>query len=224
MKNIQQFLSQLAQNNTREWMDANREVYQSAKKEFEDRVGELIVAIAAHDPSVAHLRAKDAVFRLARDIRFSKDKTPYKTNFAAGIAEEGRKSAKAFYYFHFQPGNSFIASGMYLPEREILQKIRQEIDYNAEELLAILKQEPLRTEFGEMDTFPEQRLKTAPRGYPKDHPHIELLRKKSFILGKPLPDAFFRQPDWIEKAAALFALTMPFNAWLNLAFVGDEME
>lgn len=218
MKEIFDFLAALKDNNTREWMQENRPWYKSVRRNFEDRVNALIVSIAAHDPAVGNITAKDAVFRLARDIRFSKDKTPYKINFSASISDTGRKTEKAFYYLHIQPQNAFIACGMYLPESSVLQKVRQEIDYNGEELIRILEQPELKKHFGELQRFPEQRLKTAPRGYEKDHRFIDLLRNKSFILSKPLKDEFFVQEDWIEQTASLLAHTKAFKDWLNVVF------
>ncbi|MGF1533713.1 MAG: DUF2461 domain-containing protein [Bernardetiaceae bacterium] len=212
------FLRDLAQNNNRDWMHAHKDRYQAAKAEFEDFLQRLLLALTAHDPSLDGLAAKDCIYRLARDIRFSKDKSPYKTNFAAGLDQDGRKSERAFYYLHIQPEAAFIATGMYMPPREILQKIREEIDYNAAELHHILDEPRLKAEFGELDIFPEQQLKTIPRGYPKDHPEAELLRYKSFILSRPVPDGFFAQPDAPQKIADTYTLTLPFRRWLNVVF------
>ncbi|MEM6298297.1 MAG: DUF2461 domain-containing protein [Bacteroidota bacterium] len=215
---VSDFLTDLSQNNTREWMDEHKKRYQKAKSIFEDYVDELIVAIAAFDERVAGTRAKQSVFRLARDIRFSKDKTPYKTNFSAGISDQGRKSDKAFYYFQFQPEGAFIASGMYMVERDTLQKIRQEIDYNGAQFLEILDDPKVKEEFVGLQIFENQRLKTAPRGFDKEHEHIDLLRNKSFILSKELPESFFKKEDWVVRLADLYQITKPFNDWLNIVF------
>ncbi len=215
---VSDFLKDLAQNNTREWMDEHKKRYKKSKSIFEDYVDELIVAIAVFDERVAVTRAKQSVFRLARDVRFSKDKTPYKTNFSAGISDQGRKSEKAFYYFQFQPEGAFIASGMYMVERDILQKIRQEIDYNGAQLLEILDDPKIKEAFGSLQRFEDQRLKTAPRGFDKEHEYIDLLRNKSFILSKELPAGFFQQQDWVVRLADFYQITKPFNDWLNVVF------
>ncbi|HEX8517433.1 MAG TPA: DUF2461 domain-containing protein, partial [Bacteroidia bacterium] len=128
-----EFLAKLKKNNTKDWFDKNRKEYDSAKENYKEFLAELILNISKFDPAVKSLEPKDCMFRINRDIRFSNDKTPYKTNIGASIAPGGKKSDSAGYYIHIQPGASFLAGGVWHPEPPQLNAIRQEIDYNMDE-------------------------------------------------------------------------------------------
>ncbi|MBT30285.1 MAG: TIGR02453 family protein [Thalassobius sp.] len=219
MKNILSFLSALQENNNKEWMDANKPEYQAARKTFMSFVTELIQKTAAFDPTITGLLAKDCVFRINRDIRFSNDKRPYKTNMGAFIASGGKKTKGAGYYIHLQPENCFIGGGIYMPAAPELAKIRQEIDYNAPSLIEILSEDKFKNTFGEMDG---DKLKTAPKGYPKDHPHIELLRLKSFTVFTKVPESEVTQEAFLDNVAAKFKVMYPFNNFLNTAVAEVE--
>ena len=133
-----QFLKQLEKNNNKEWFDANRKKYETAKAEFAIFVQQVIDEFSKTDTTLASLKAKDCLFRINRDVRFAKDKSPYKTNIGAYFNAGGKKSMTAGYYLHIQPGKSFIGGGMYQPEAAALKKVRQEIDYNFDELKKIV--------------------------------------------------------------------------------------
>lgn len=214
MKEILDFLSELSQHNTREWMNENKKYYQANKKEFEKVVMEMIKGIAVFDPEIVDLTPKDCMFRINRDIRFSKDKSPYKTNFGAAITPGGKKSPLPTYYLHIQPGNSFLAGGVYMPQPEALGKIRQEVDYNAAELKKILDEKGFANVWGPVTG---NELKTAPKGYPKDHPNIELLRKKSFVVMRTLSDAEVVDGDFVSQAVSNYEILYPFNQYLSVA-------
>jgi uncharacterized protein (TIGR02453 family) len=139
------FLKKLAKNNNKAWFDANRPSYVEAKTTFENFVASLISAYGKHDPSIAHLTAKECMFRINRDVRFSKDKSPYKTNLGASISSGGKKSPFAGYYVHIEPGASLAGGGMWMPMPEQLAKVRQEIDYNFDEFLSLIKSPALRS-------------------------------------------------------------------------------
>ena len=132
------------------------------------------------------MKAKDCVFRIYKDVRFSKDKTPYKTNFGASINPGGKKSVAAGYYLHLEPGSCFIAGGLWMPEPKVLTAIRQEIDYHPDPLLKILKSASFKKYFSGFDD--EGKLKTAPKGFDNDHPYLELLKNRHFIVSHPLSD------------------------------------
>ncbi len=219
MQEILNFLSDLQQNNRKEWMDEHRPTYQAARKQFLWFVTEMIEKIAAFDPSITGLLAKDCTFRINRDIRFSKDKSPYKTNMGAFIAQGGKKTKGAGYYVHLQPGNCFLGGGIYMPQAEELAKIRQEIDYNAHHLIEILEKPEFKKTFGGLRG---EQLKTAPKGYPKDHEHIELLRFKSFTVFTEFTDSKVTDADFTEWLANQFKIMQPLNIFLNTAI--DEME
>lgn len=214
MKNVMAFLSELDRNNHKEWMEENRKWYLDAKSEFHLLVDELIMGIATFDSSISGLSSKECTFRINRDIRFSKDKRPYKNNFGAAIQEGGKKSVNPTYYIHLQPGESMIAGGCYMPAPPELAKIRQEIDYNAAELREIVKKKDFQKTFGKIQG---EALKTAPKGYPKDHPNIELLRLKSFIVMDKLSDDEVLAEDFISHVLEDFEIMHPFNRFLSVA-------
>ncbi|MEM9327889.1 MAG: DUF2461 domain-containing protein [Bacteroidota bacterium] len=214
MQFILDFLSDLAQHNNRDWMQENKKRYLEAKKLHEDFIAKLIQGIATFDPSVSDLGPKDCTFRINRDIRFSKNKDPYKINFGAAMMEGGKKTSNPTYYLHLQPGGSFMAGGIYMPDAEMLKKIRQEIDYNAKELKDIVEASKFQKTYG---AITGESLKTAPKGYPKDHPNIELLRMKSFIVTKDLSDTVVLKDGFLDQLVVDYELIYPFNQYLAVA-------
>lgn len=214
-ENVLNFLTDLAQNNNRDWMHANKKIYQQAKADFEALTVELIDEVAAFDPAIEGLTAKDCVFRLNRDIRFSKDKSPYKLNFGASIAKGGRRSHWAGYYVQIQPGGeSFMAGGSYMPASENLAKIRQEIDYNADELRKLLAADSFQKHFGELMGI---QVKTSPKGYKKDNPNIDLLRYKSFTMWHKITDKQVLAKNYKKHVVEVLQAMKPINDFLNTA-------
>ena len=209
------FLEQLQLNNSREWFHSNKSLYDEAKKEFEDFIDLLIPAISKFDDSVKQMRAKDCIFRIFRDVRFSKDKSPYKTNFGAFIAKGGRKNHGPGYYFHIQPGECFLAGGIWMPEPEVMKKVRQEFYYNIDELKRILNDKKFRTFFSGIDDYDRQ--KTAPREFPKDFPDMELLKNRSFTVSHPLDDKILLGGKLFEYTIEVFQAMKPYNAFLAKA-------
>jgi len=209
------FLKKLSKNNNKEWFDKNRDSYLKAKQNVEDFTALLIKEIAKFNPAVGTLSPKNCVFRIFRDVRFSKNKSPYKNNMGAYISEGGKKGNKAGYYLHIQPnGESFLAGGMYMPEAPLQNAIRQEIDYNMDEFKKIIGKKSFKTTFGEPEG---EKLKTVPKGYDKNHPDIELLKYKSYIVWHKLNDKELIQKDFLKKSAAVFKELHPFNNFLNRA-------
>ncbi len=207
-----QFLRDLAANNHKPWFDANKKRFETAKKDIEQLVGEILVGVAKFEPTVADLKAKNCMFRIYRDVRFAKDKSPYKNNMGAWFSKGDKKSPHAGYYIHVEPGNSFIAGGMYMPEAELLRNIRQEIDYNTDEFKAVIENPKFKKSFGGLDDY---KLKTMPKGYPKDHPEIEHLKQTSFVVSRKVTDAELLDKKFAAKAIADFETLYPFNAFLN---------
>ncbi|MGY6560205.1 MAG: DUF2461 domain-containing protein [Nitritalea sp.] len=214
-----EFLSVLREHNTKEWMDAHRDDYQAVRKAFLGDVGQLLEGAVHFEPGLAHLQAKDCVFRQNRDIRFSANKNPYKTNLAAYLALGGKKSEGPGYYIHLEPGASFLAVGVWMPPAPILKHIRQEIDYNGEEMQGILDSPKVRSTFSEMSG---EQLKTSPKGYAADHPHITLLRFKSFILSRPISDASVQSGRFVAEALAAWEAGKPFHDFILRA--SEESE
>jgi len=186
--NTLNFLKKLSRNNNREWFEKNKTRYLEIKDQFESFVSDVLHDMTGFDESLAGLNPKKLTFRIYRDVRFSKDKTPYKTNVSAGISPAGKGMGVPGYYFQIEPGNnSMVAAGMYQPSPENLAKIRQEIDYNGGRLVSILKEKKFKKVFGEL--WNEDRLKTMPKGYQAEHQHSDLLKLKSFIVLRTFTDA-----------------------------------
>lgn len=198
-------------------MDAHRTDYESAKKDFAKLVDEVIVAFGKKDAEIAHLTSSACIFRFNRDIRFSKDKSPYKTNFAATLNKNGKKAHNAEYYLHLEPGKSFCGGGIWMPEAKVLGAIRQEIDYNWEEFQTIINHKNFTKTFGTLDFSPEYTLTREPKGYEKDNPAIEYLKLKSFITLHKIPDTVFFSDDVVKEIVTIFSALQPLIVFLNRA-------
>ena len=208
------FLKSLKKNNDREWFEKNRGKYESAKKDFEEFVNNLIRELAKINPALGTLKVKDCVFRIYRDVRFSKNKAPYKTNMGAYFVEGGKKSDKAGFYIQLEPGNGFIAGGCWMPQAPALKAIRQEIDYNLNDFEKILKDKSFKKLFGEMS---DSRLNTTPKGYDSSNPAIDHLRQTSFIVEMQLDDKLFTSKSLVKKCADVYDTMRPFLKFLNTA-------
>jgi len=209
-----EFLARLAENNNREWFNANRGLYDRARDEFLHLVAALVPALRAIDPSIAMVEPEKCLFRIFRDVRFSKDKSPYKTNFGAFIANGGRKSPFAGYYVHMEPGSSFVGGGAYMPAPPSLKAIRLKIFDNPREYREIISDPEFESCFGGI--FGE-RLKHAPRDFPKDFPDIDLLRNRHYAVIHKVADEFWSREDLPEAIAGICRVLEPFNRFLNEA-------
>ncbi len=214
LKVIFNFLTDLKENNNREWFQENKESYLSAKIIFEQFIDRLIPRVKEFDNSIDHISAKDCIYRIYRDVRFSKNKAPYKLHFDAFIAQGGKKSIKAGYYIHISPGTSMLGGGVYRPQPDVLKAIRNEIYYNSEEFKNIITDKNFHNYFKEIYG---EKLKTAPKGFPKDFPDIELLRPKSYAVVYPVADSFWQTKRVLDNVCEVFAVQSKFNAFLNKA-------
>lgn len=215
-KNSLKFLKQLAANNNKPWFDANRPDYEAAKANFIEFIGELITKMGAIDSGVAGLEAKKTVFRINRDVRFSKDKSPYKNNFGATLSMGGKNMQTAGYYFQIQPGNkSFAAAGSYMPIPENLAKIRQEIDYNFKDFKKIVESAAFKKQFETLDEI--EKLKTVPKGYSAENPALEYLKHKSFVVSHTFTDAEVTDPAFIKTVVSTFKTAFPLVKFINNA-------
>lgn len=167
------------------------------------------------DESLAGLNPRKQAFRIYRDVRFSKDKRPYKMNMGAGFSAHGKMEQEPGYYIHIEPGNCFVAGGLYMPDSENLAKVRQEIDYNAEAFLKILKDKKFKKYFSGLDDF--DKVKTAPKGYPKDHPYIDLLKNKSFVVSHSFSDRQVLDKNFVKQVAKVCKALKPLNDFLKRA-------
>lgn len=213
-KTTLEFLNGLKYNNNRDWFLKNQSGYKEAKNNFESFVQELINEVIAFDPILKGLEVKNCVFRINRDVRFSNDKSPYKTNFGAFIVRGGKKNGDKFagYYFHIEPGDSMIAGGAYMPPAPWLSAIREKIDENPEELIEIMDKKDFSKYFGKIDG---EKLKKAPKGYPPDHPYIDLLKLKSYLVINQVSDDVVVSPDYFHHVINVFKAMKPLNDFLN---------
>lgn len=216
-KETLQFLKDLKKNNNKPWFDDNRKVYEQAKKDFEALAQNFITSVATFDSSIAHLQPKDCLFRINRDVRFSKDKSPYKTNFGLSISKGGKKGVAAGYYLHVEPGESFIGGGMWMPMAPELKKVRQEIDYNWQEFQQMVTSKTFTSVYGDLDKSSEYTLSRPPKGYEEDNPAIEYLKLKSFVALAPLPDKAFLQSSFVADSTPSFLALHPLLQFLNRA-------
>jgi len=212
---IFKFLKSVAKNNNREWFEKNKPVYLEAKSSFEDFLETLHKELVKIDESLGSLNPRKQGFRIYRDVRFSKDKRPYKTNMGAGFSRNGKMEQEPGYYIHIEPGKSFIAGGMYMPNPENLAKIRQEIDYNAAMFLKILNRKEFKKYFDGLSDW--DRVKTSPKGYSKDHPHIDLLKNKSFTVSCTFTDAEVNDKNFVKKVAVIGKSIKQLNDYLKEA-------
>jgi len=208
------FLIQLALNNNRTWFNANRDLYNSARKEFNQFIDILIPVIKDIDPEINVLSAQECTFRIFRDARFSRGGSPYKTNFGAHIAKGGRKSSYAGFYVHMEPNGSFVGGGIYMPQPKYLKAIRTEIYENTQEYKAIINSANFKRYF---DEIYGEKLKTAPRDFPKDYKDIDLLKNKHYAVTHNVDDAFWTSERLIEDLTQIFKAQYVFNRFLNKA-------
>jgi uncharacterized protein (TIGR02453 family) len=207
------FLTDLEKNNNREWFQENKKRYDAALKNVQDFVTQLIAGISAFDASVSSQNAKDCIFRIYRDVRFSHDKTPYKTHFGAYIALGGRKGGNAGYYIHIQNNTSFVVGGLWSPELPVLKRIREEIYYAPEELVEIIENKKFKSAFGELIT--EDCLKKAPKNYPADFQYVELLKYRHFCAEKAVSNAEVTSENFLEKCLQLLETAAPLVKYMN---------
>jgi uncharacterized protein (TIGR02453 family) len=214
------FLSQLKKNNNKSWFDAHRIQYEAARTDFSNFIQLVIEALQKSDPTLTGLTAKDCLFRINRDIRFSKDKSPYKTNFGAIIKKGGRKSIYAGYYFHCSPGESFAGGGLWIPEASELKKVRQEIDYNTKEFQKIINDKSFKRIYRDLYQNDDIKLSTVPKGYASTHPAIEYLKLKSFIAETSFKDEELLKSGLHKKTLAAFQALQPLIEFLNNSMEG----
>jgi uncharacterized protein (TIGR02453 family) len=214
-ENTLRFLKLLKKNNNREWFEKNRGMYESAKLNYLDFVGSIITQSKLFDAYLADLNPKQCVFRINRDVRFSKNKEPYKINFGASFSKGGKKIHCAGYYFHLEPGNSFIGGGLWMPPAPELKKVRQEIDYNYNEFKSIISKPIFKSTYGSLDS--SEKLVRPPKEYDLENPAIELLKLKSFIVTKQLSDKQVLDPKIIKQVVQDFKTIHPLVQFLNRA-------
>lgn len=209
------FLKDLKNNNNKPWFDKNRKQYDAAKEDFLLMVAQVIKGISAFDPSVANLEAKNCTFRINRDVRFSKNKDPYKNNMAAYFNKDGKKGLGAGYYLHIEPGKSFAAGGIWMPEPAVLAGIRQEIDYSFDEWKKIVEGKAFKKIFSE--GLQGESLTRPPKNYDDTNPAIAYIKMKSFIVTSSFTDADVQSKNFTKEVAKRFQVIKPLIGFLNSA-------
>jgi uncharacterized protein (TIGR02453 family) len=214
------FLRDLKKNNNKPWFDANRKRYEEAKADFANFIQQVIDGHGKKDKTIASIKAKDCLFRINRDIRFSKDKSPYKTNFGASINKGGKKAfSTAGYYFHLEPGQCFVGGGIYQPEPDALKKVRQEIDYNFKDFKKIIGSKKFKSLYGDLDKSAEFLLSRVPKDYEPDNPAAEYLKLKSYLTITRLSDGEITSKALVKKTLAAFETMKLLVDFLNRALL-----
>lgn len=217
---ILHFLSDLAANNNTPWFHANRPSYEAARQNLHELVSQLIPQLSSLEPGLANLQPKECIFRINRDVRFSANKSPYKENMGAYFAVGGKKSWGAGFYLHLQPNEqSFLAGGLYMPDAKRLAAVRQEIDYLTTQFADIVQAPSFVQYFGQLGG---SRLQSAPKGYAKDHPAIEWLKHKDFVVTHPMSDQQVNAANFVDYCTQVFAAIQPLNQFLSQAVADPD--
>lgn len=213
-----EFLRNLEQNNTRDWFNQNRSFYDQAKLDFSEFCADILELLIEIEPEFSNTEVKDCIFRINRDIRFSKDKSPYKNNLSAGFGVGGRNSGKIDYYFQLQNNESFIGAGMWQPSPANLAKFRQELDYNPELLKGIIETPIFKSHF---PIVHGEKLKRPPKNYSEDHPDIELLKHKELFFVKKFSNAEVLDNSFVKQLFEHMKIIKPYINYLNELFYSE---
>jgi uncharacterized protein (TIGR02453 family) len=216
------FLKDLSKNNNKPWFDAHRKQYEAAKKDFETFIQVIIDKHGLKDETIRQQEAKKCLFRINRDVRFSKDKSPYKNNMGASINRGGRKSIFAGYYFHLEPGQSFVGGGIWMPMPGEMKKVRQEIDYCYDEFKKIVQAKKFTTVYGDLYKEEGIGLSRVPQGFEKDNPAADYLKLKSWIAMQSVKDAELTVKDLLKKTLVAFETLQPMIEFINRSLDNAE--
>lgn len=217
MKEILDFLGQLACNNNREWFEAHKDTYTRCRKQFEEFSAEYLRRLSEIDPALNGLQPKDCIWRIYRDVRFSSDKRPYKEWFGVfPAAKGGKKSDRGGYYVHLQPGHCLFAGGIWCPNKDLLHALRSEILANYDEVEDIFANPQTHKYFRDFDT--DQMLKKVPQGFPADFVHADWLKRKAFTFSTPISDEQVCAPDFLDHVLDIATAAKPLNDFLNYTF------
>ncbi len=209
---IFQFIKDVAANNRREWFQAHKSEYLHARQAFEELLAAIIARISLFDTNVAGILPGECTYRIYRDTRFSADKTPYKTHFGGHINAWGKNSEYGGYYVHIEPGNCLLAGGSWCPGPKLLKAIRQSVYDNIDEFREIVEDPTFKQYF---PVIGDERLKTAPKGFPKDFEYIDYLKCKDYSCSYAVPDSFFFAPDLLDRVEEVFRQLKRFTDFTN---------
>jgi uncharacterized protein (TIGR02453 family) len=221
-KDTLQFLEDLKANNNREWFLVNKKRYDAYKADYHKLISDLLEVMKPLDASLELLEVKHCTFRINRDIRFSKDKSPYKTHMGIWLPCGSRSSESSGYYLQIDKENAFVGGGMYCPMPEQLQKIRKEINFFHEDLVSIIKEKSFKSTYGNLSRDENTTLKNPPRGYDKEHPAIEFLKLKSFTAIQKFDVNEATQKDFVVNISKKMMALKPLNDYINRALTSEE--
>jgi len=221
-KDTLQFLEDLKANNNRDWFLANKKRYDSYKADYHKLISDLLEVMKPLDASLELLEVKHCTFRINRDIRFSKDKSPYKTHMGIWLPCGSRSSESSGYYLQIDKENTFVGGGMYCPMPEQLQKIRKEINFFHEDLVSIIMEKSFKSTYGNLSRDENTTLKNPPRGFDKEHPAIEFLKLKSFTAIQKFDVTEATQKDFVAKISQKMKALKPLNDYINRALTSEE--
>ena len=210
------FLEDLKENNHREWFQNNKTRYQEQYNYALQFADELLIRMKQID-TIETISGKKSLFRINKDVRFSKDKSPYKTNIG-GALKRATKHLRGGYYFHIEPGNCFLGGGFWAPSPEDLKHIRLQIAADTEPLQQILSSKEFIATFGQLEG---EQLKSAPKGFSKDHPAIDLINYKQFLLVKKLTDEEVQSKQYLETVVSTFQAMRPFFDYMSEILTTD---
>ncbi|SHF79754.1 TIGR02453 family protein [Flavobacterium segetis] len=220
-KDTLQFLDDLKANNNRDWFLENKKRYEVFKNDYLQTASDLLDVLKPLDASLEMLEAKKCTFRINRDIRFSKDKTPYKTHLSFWFSSGAKGQNRSGYYIHLEKGASFIAGGLYCPEADDLKKIRKEIAFFYDDLQEILDEKNFKREFGNFAREEKNTLKNPPRGYEKEHPAIDFLKLKSFESAQKIDISAATKKDFVTIMGQKLIVLKPLNDFINRALTSE---
>lgn len=214
-----QFLEDIKANNNRDWFQSQKKRYEEYKKEYHALIAEFLEAMKPKDANLELLEVKNCTFRINRDIRFSKDKSPYKTHMGIWMNTNASGVNAPGYYIHIEKGKSFVAGGFYSPEHNELKQIRKEIAFFHDDLEAIVSDKNFRKYYDGLDK--NNTLKTSPKDFDKDHPAIEFLKLKSFTVSHPISDKELFDTDFVRKTSEKLVTIKPLIDFLNRGLSGE---
>ncbi|MFI5150523.1 MAG: DUF2461 domain-containing protein [Bacteroidia bacterium] len=210
------FLKTLARNNNREWFNKHKQRYLDAREHVIHFAGKLLDEMNKHDV-IETDSGKASLFRIYKDVRFSKSKVPYNTHWS-GVFKRASKQRRGSYYFHLQPGNTFLIGGFWGPDADDMRRIREDMAADYPVWNKVLKSKSLQSTFGELRG---ERLLTAPRGFDKAHPAIDLLRYKQFMLRHEFTDKEVAAPDFVKQVSAVYKKMRPFLDHMSYVLTTD---
>jgi uncharacterized protein (TIGR02453 family) len=220
-KDTLQFLEDLKTNNNRDWFLDSKKRYEAVKKDYHQLIADLLDALKPLDSSLEMLEVKNCTFRINRDIRFAKDKSPYKTHLGIWISSGAKNVEASGYYLHIENGTCFVGGGIYCPQPDQLQKIRKEINFFYDDLTAILENKTFQSTYQNLNRDENTTLKNPPRGYEKDNPAIEFLKLKSFTATQKFDSKLVTQKDFVAKMTEKMIALKPFNNFIDRALESE---